>query len=93
MERQRLVDMLQQLHAELAKAEGADPETLSLLQTLTGDIQRVLGKRTGGGQELTEEAEPVASGLQNLLLKFEAEHPELAATIGKIADSLAAMGI
>ena len=43
MERQRLVEMLRELHAELAKAEGADPETLSLLHTLTDDIQRVLG--------------------------------------------------
>jgi hypothetical protein len=35
----------------------------------------------------------VTGNLRDLLLKFEAEHPELAASIGKIADSLAAMGI
>ena len=30
--------------------------------------------------------------LLDLLLKFESEHPELAAGIGKVADGLAAMG-
>jgi Domain of unknown function (DUF4404) len=92
MERQHLVELLEQLHAALAQADRADPETLALLQTLTVDIERVLGQRADGEPEPTEDAEPVASGLQNLLLKFEADHPELAATIGKIADSLAAMG-
>ena len=38
------------------------------------------------------EAEPVTSKLRDLLLKFEAEHPELSAAIGKVADTLAAMG-
>ena len=90
MERQRLVEMLRQLHAELAQAEGSDPETLALLRTLTDDIQRVLGKRRDESSGATE---PATISLKNLLLKFEANHPELASAIGKIADGLAAMGI
>jgi len=92
MERQHLVEMLRQLHAELAQADRADPETLSLLRTLTDDIQRVVGKRQNETKSAGE-AEPVTRGLKDLLLKFEAEHPELSATVGKIADGLAAMGI
>jgi hypothetical protein len=31
--------------------------------------------------------------LKDLLLKFEADHPQMSVTIGRVADALAAMGI
>ncbi len=89
MENKRLVDTLKQLHVELSQAERVDPETLNLLETLTDDIERVLSKRPA---ETAAVAEPT-SRLRDLLLKFEAENPELATAIGKVADGLAAMGI
>ena len=90
MEKQHLVETLEQLHAELSQAERVDPETLELLHAVTEDIGRLLEKN----KELSPaDVAPVSSGIKRLLLKFEAEHPQLSATIGEVADALAGMGI
>jgi hypothetical protein len=89
MENKRLVETLKQLHIELSQAGRVDPETLGLLETVTDDIERVLGEHP---DEAADVAEPT-SRLRDLLLKFEADHPELAAAVGKVANGLAAMGI
>lgn len=89
MENKRLVDTLKKLHIELSQTERVGSEELELLRTLTDDIERVLHNRT----DANEESDPASSKLKDLLLRFEAEHPELATAIGKVADGLAAMGI
>jgi Domain of unknown function (DUF4404) len=89
MGNERLRSTLRQLHQELAQAEGVDPETLASLQALTDDVERALDTR--GEEPANVEAE--ASGLKDLLLRFEAEHPQLSVAIGRVADALAAMGI
>lgn len=90
MDKQRLLKTLEELHAELSQAEGVDPDTLAQLEKLTGDIQRALGERGGPPQAV---AEPASAGLNDLLLRFEADHPQLASSLGRVADALAAMGI
>jgi uncharacterized protein DUF4404 len=91
MERNELIDKLAQLHADLSKTKEVDPATLERLRELTGDIDRLLDENDA---EVTEDqAEPITSGLKNLLLKFEAEHPQFSAAVGKVADALAAIGI
>jgi hypothetical protein len=89
MEKQQLLQTLEQLHAELSQAERVDPQTLAELETLTDDIRRALDTRDA---KSPNEVEPV-SGLKDLLLKYEAEHPQLSAAIGRVADALAAMGL
>jgi hypothetical protein len=91
MEKQRLQATLRQLHDELAQAEGVDPETLARLRELSDDMQRALDEREE--DELSADVQADASGLKDLLLKFEAEHPQLSAAVGRVADALAAMGI
>jgi hypothetical protein len=90
MEKHELVEQLAQLHEELARTDCADPATLEQLRTLTADIERLTGEEEAVD---ADEAEPITSGLRNLLLKFESEHPQLAVAIGKVADALAAIGI
>jgi hypothetical protein len=89
MEKQRLLETLKDLHVELSLADDADPETLALLEELTADLERLLEKR---GSKSSSELEPTASGLKGLLLKYEADHPQLSVAIGRVADALAAMG-
>jgi hypothetical protein len=91
MERHQLVEQLAQLHAELARTENPDPETLVQLRAITADIERLLGDDTAAIAD--DDAEPITSGLRSMLLKFESEHPQLAVAIGKVADALAAIGI
>jgi len=90
MEPHELTTKLAQLHAELSQAKHVDPESLELLRQLTTDISRLLDKEE---ETSREDAEEVTSGLKNLMLKYESEHPELAITLGKVADALAAIGI
>ncbi len=89
MDKQQLRDTLNRLHGELSAADDVDPETLAILRTVTGDIERLLNN---SGKTTAAEVEPVASGLRELVLKFEAEHPQLSVSVGKVADALAAMG-
>ncbi|MEX2306624.1 MAG: DUF4404 family protein [Pirellulales bacterium] len=89
MKKQRLLKELDQLKAELSKTESADPQTVARLEKAIDDVQRALD---ACDERSAAELEPI-SGLKDLLLKFEAEHPQLATTIGRVADALAALGI
>jgi hypothetical protein len=88
MQKEQLQATLRRLHDELSQTEGVDSETLARLRTYTDEMQRALDKR-----DESAVVESSASGLKSLLLKFEAEHPQLSDTIGRVADALAAMGI
>jgi hypothetical protein len=87
MDKQRLLETLEQLRAELASSERVDPETLDRFEEVSAEVQQALEQR----DDTEEELEPV-SGLRKMLLKYEADHPELSASIGRVADALAAMG-
>jgi hypothetical protein len=90
MNKQQLMRTLDELRAELAGSDRVDPETLERLERLTADLQQSLDQRE---TEIAAEEEPEpVSGLKDLLLKYEAEHPQLSASIGRVADALAAMG-
>jgi hypothetical protein len=89
MDKTQLAQTLRRLHGELSQTERVDPETLALLRTLTDDIDRLLEKR---GETSSADVEPVTTGLRDLVRKFEAEHPDLSASVGRVADALAAMG-
>jgi hypothetical protein len=82
----RLRDDLERLHAELARARAVDDESRALLHTLAGDIERVLEQSGEAGRGLRARVEQLA-------LRFETDHPRLAATLNQLTDSLARMGI
>ena len=90
MEKQKLLQTLAELRAEVARADSVDPETAKALELAIRDLQDELDKR---GAKPTDDIEPASSGLKDVLLKFEAEHPQLSVAVGKVADALAAMGI
>ena len=89
MEKQRLLQTIEALRAEVAQTDSVDPETLAALEAAVDDLQRELDKR---GAKAPADVPP-ASGLKDALLKFESEHPQLSVAVGKVADALAAMGI
>jgi hypothetical protein len=93
MERQELKAKLAQLHTELSQTSTVDPGSLERLQQLTADLDRLLDKDSDEEADGDVDSDGAASGLKDLLLKFEAEHPELSLTVGKVADALAAIGI
>ena len=89
MEKQRLLQTLEELRAELLLAKSVDPETMVQLEQLTKDIQRLVHEKN---EATSSDVDPDSNGLKDLLLKFEADHPQLSASIGRVADALAAMG-
>jgi hypothetical protein len=90
MDKQRLLQTLAELRAEVAQAQSVDPETAELLESAMRDLQNELDKR---GVKASTDIEPASSGLKDALLKFESEHPQLSDSVGKVADALAALGI
>jgi len=83
-----LRNLLTQLHARLGNAESLDADDRRLLTTVLGDIENVLAK----GDSATASPSP-EGGLESLAVKFEADHPALAETLRRLADTLAKAGI
>lgn len=89
MEKQRLLDSLDALRAEIAKAKEVDPQMLAELRRLTDEIRSESGVEEPASDD---DGDIQQSGLKNWLLQFEADHPQFSAAVGKVADALAAMG-
>jgi hypothetical protein len=90
MDKQRLLETLEDLRSELAESESVDSDTIAQLEDAVSDLQHELERR---GSKSAGNVAPASKGLKDALLSFEAEHPQLSAAIGKVADALAAMGI
>lgn len=88
MEKQRLLETLDALRAEVAQASEVDPQMLAELRQLTDEIRQSIDDE----EPVEPPEEDAPHGLQDLLLRFEADHPQLSVAVGKVADALAAMG-
>lgn len=73
-----LPDLLRRLHAELERASTLDDESRQLLGVLSQDLQKF---------------ESHMSSVRGFAVRFEAEHPEVAATLRQIADVFGKAGI
>jgi hypothetical protein len=90
MEKQQLLETLDALRAEIAQASEVDPEMLAELRRLTDQIRQDLDDSEQSAPVSADESAP--HSLKDLLLRFEADHPQFSAAVGKAADALAAMG-
>jgi Domain of unknown function (DUF4404) len=89
MEKKQLLETLDALRAEVAGASEVDPQMLAELRRLTDEINSSIDN----DDDLpVSESDNGPRGLKDLLLHFEAEHPQLSVAVGKVADALAAMG-
>jgi hypothetical protein len=88
MEKKQLLESLDALRAEVARSHEVDPKMLAELRKLTDEIRQSSAKPVVA----VETPADAPHGLRNLLLRFEADHPELSTSVGKVADALAAMG-
>jgi len=95
MDKQQLLATLETLHSELTgskkiDATQLDDETRKQLQTITADIQQLLGQSETVSRA---EVEPVTASIQDMILQFETEHPSLTAALNRIASGLSNLGI
>ena len=87
MPREALRENLTKLHTELESVENLDEELHPLLRRVADDIEKILG------DEQPVETHPRRAQLDEIALKFEADHPRLASVLGELADTLAKLGI
>jgi hypothetical protein len=94
-----LHELLRRLHEELGRATSLDDEARRLVGVLAADLRRVATRETpsvgAGGAPSASEAEAVGSpgGIEELAVRFEAEHPAVASTLRQVADVLGKAGI
>jgi hypothetical protein len=81
-----LHSLLRRLHEELGKAGPVDEETRRMLDVVAGDIA---GKAAAGPAAQSRHA----PALEQLAVRFETDHPALAAATRQVMDALAKAGI
>jgi hypothetical protein len=86
MSQSDLSNLLKQLHARLGNAQSLDADDRRLLSTVLADIESALANGAAARQ-------PPDGGIESLAVKFEADHPALAETLRRVADTLAKAGI
>jgi hypothetical protein len=105
-DRESLQVLLARIHERLNEAGSLDAGTRQLLSQVMGDIERSLaqsapvdgssGTSSAAGATAVTVATPAAddtSRLEALAVRFEAEHPSLAATLRRLVDVLSEVGI
>ncbi len=88
MEKQRLQELLVQLHEELENTDAVDERTGEVLGELKEDISRLVQEET----DIEEDHEGLTERLGDAVGHFEQDHPKLSIAIQHILDSLARMG-
>ena len=78
---------LAELHAELARTQSVDPEARELLEHVRRDIESVLERSDEPGRS------SLRARLEAAIEHFERSHPVLTATMGRVMDQLANLGI
>ena len=74
--------LLKRLHDELARSASIDAESRRLLGVVVADIER-----------LGLAAPTTPGGLESLAVRFEADHPAVAAALRQVGDLLGKAGI
>jgi Domain of unknown function (DUF4404) len=92
MDSGNLRNALAKLHEELRRAQRVDPESRRLLQQLATDIERLMDQPAAHGQAKAPEPSH-RHRLKEFEVKFEADHPALAATLREFVDLLAKAGM
>ena len=85
MDKTKLQQELEQLHAELGRTQAVDTESRQLLEQLQSDIQAVLK------QSNTESHASLVERLNAAVTQFEESHPDLTLTIKQLLDNLASI--
>jgi hypothetical protein len=90
MDQNTLRERLARLHAELANARGDDPATRQALEEILPDIKRMVERQ---GADALPSDTSLPDRLERIAVRFEAQHPTLAASARRLIDLLAEVGI
>jgi Domain of unknown function (DUF4404) len=90
MDPETLSVQLAALHADLKDARELDPQSRQLLAEVLADIQRLMAVQGGAVQSPSRS---LADRLDNIVVRFEAGHPTLAASSRRLIDLLGTAGL
>jgi hypothetical protein len=79
--------LLRRLHEELDRTAVLDDESARLLGVVLDDVRRIGAAAAGA------EAQATPGSLEALAVRFEADHPAMAAALWQVADLLGKAGI
>jgi len=95
--KEKIEELLRQLHNELAEADNVDAELSEKLRGTTAEIQTALQRQSTLPATIDEAPESESTGvidqLRDAAERFEDSHPTLTNTVGRIADALSQLGI
>jgi hypothetical protein len=91
-DRESLQVLLARIHERLNEAGSVDATSRELLTQVMGDIERALAAQ-GAPAATGSATEANTSRLETLAVRFEADHPALAATLRRLVDLLGEVGI
>ena len=83
-----LTQTLRSLHEELQRAQRLGPDDRAMLETVLGDIQRLLDS-----QAAAESGVEHGDALEGAAVRLEAGHPGLASAIRSVLDAIGKAGI
>ncbi|MFL5496091.1 MAG: DUF4404 family protein [Gemmatimonadales bacterium] len=86
----RLRSLLEQLQAELARAEDLPEEQRQSLRRLADELGTILARPAGARGS---DQESVRSRLDDWVRELEASHPALSTTLSNLIDTLAFFGL
>ena len=86
MSDQKLRELLEQLHEELARTESVDAKGREMLSHLNADIQQFL-------DPTRENPESFLERLQSAIDHFEVEHPAITTALSHMLNALSNAGI
>lgn len=86
MTNQKLRELLEQLHDELARTESLDEKGREMLSRLNADIQQFL-------DPARENPETLLERLQSAIDHFEMDHPAITAALSQMLNTLSNAGI
>lgn len=89
LDRQQLLETLDQLHNQLEEADNLDPESAAHLRATMVEIQQALDEQSLEA----DHQETLIDRLRESARHFEETHPRLSVTLGSLVDTLGQIGI
>jgi uncharacterized membrane protein YccC len=91
MDQKTLRERLAKLHAELTNAHQENPEARKSLGEILPEVKRLVDQPTGAEAPVRDRSLP--DRLERVAVRFEADHPTLAASARQLIDLLSEVGI
>lgn len=88
-----LLAEIEALQRELKKASIPDNEEFDLLSRVVGDVVTLHSESGGKSEDSVAEHRALNERLRELSTRFEVRHPQLAAAIERVANTLSSLGV